>query len=277
VLTVADLRVLADGLDHPEGIATGPDGLLYAGGEAGQLYRIDPEAKAAEQIADTGGFVLGLCHDAAGTIYACDGGRAAIVRVDPRSGVVDTFCDAAGGSPLKIPNWPAFGPDGTLWFSDSGDEALDERDGRLIRVPPGGDAEVVDLPPLHFPNGIAVSSDGSVYVLESYTPRLSVLGDRGLVTVADLTGVLPDGVAIDAEGGFFIACYYPFRILRVPPGGGAAELVLDDPTGTQMPMPTNVSFFGPGLRSLAIASLGGYAIKALDVEVAGAPLNYPQL
>ena len=32
-----------------------------------------------------------------------------------------------------------------------------------------------------------------------------------------------------------------------------------------------------GLGSLAIASLGGYAIKALDLEPAGAPLNYPAL
>jgi sugar lactone lactonase YvrE len=144
-------------------------------------------------------------------------------------------------------------------------------------VPPGGDAEVVDLPPLHFPNGIAVSGDGTIYVLESYTPRLSVLGDRGLETIADLPGVVPDGVAIDAEGGFVIACYYPFRILRVPPDGGAVELLLDDPTGIHIPMPTNVSFFGPDLASLAIASLGGWAVKALDVEVPGTPLNYPQL
>src|SRR5262249_2675232 len=165
----------------------------------------------AEQIADTGGFVLGLCHDAAGTIYACDSGR--VVRVDPASGAVDTFCEGAGGAPLKIPNWPAFAPDGTLWFSDSGSEPLDARDGRLIRVPPGGDAEVVALPPLHFPNGIAVSPDGTVYVLESYTPRLSVLGDDGLETLADLPGVVPDGVALDADGGFVVACYYPFRLL----------------------------------------------------------------
>src|SRR5918911_692977 len=97
--TLADLRTVAEGLDHPEGVATGPDGLLYAGGEAGQVYRIDPEARAAEQIADTGGFVLGLCHDAAGTIYACDTGR--VVRVDAGSGAVDTFCDGAGGSGPK--------------------------------------------------------------------------------------------------------------------------------------------------------------------------------
>src|SRR4029453_16282430 len=32
---------LAGGLDHPEGIAWDPSGALFAGGEAGQIYRID--------------------------------------------------------------------------------------------------------------------------------------------------------------------------------------------------------------------------------------------
>jgi sugar lactone lactonase YvrE len=274
---LADLRTLAGDLDHPEGVTTGPNGLLYAGGEAGQVYQIDPDGRGSEQIADTGGFVLGLCLDAAGTIYACDAARASVVRIDAGSGRVDTFCDGASGLPLICPNWPAFAADGTLWLSDSGTEPLDARDGRLIRIPPEGDAEVLDIPPLHFPNGLAVSARGAVYVLESYTPRLSILRDSGLETVADLPGVLPDGVAIDGEGGFFVACYYPFRVLRVPPGGGDPEVVLDDLTGTQIPMPTNVSFFGPELRSLAIANYGGYAIKAIDVPIAGAPLLYPDL
>jgi sugar lactone lactonase YvrE len=275
VVDLADLRTLATGLDHPEGVATGPDGLLYAGGEAGQVYRIDPVAGDCEQIADTGGFVLGLCLDAAGAIYACDAARAAVVRVDPATGAVETFCDVASGAALICPNWPAFAPDGTLWFSDSGTEDVDARDGRLIRIPPGEDAEVIDVPPLHFPNGLAVSSDGTVYVLESFTPRLSLLRADGLEPVADLPGVLPDGVAIDAAGGFLVACYYPFQILRLPASGGPPELLLDDPMGIHVPMPTNVSFYGPELRSLAIASYGGYALRAIDAPVAGAPLSYP--
>lgn len=64
--SLRDLRVLAQGLDHPEGVATGPDGMIYAGGEAGQVYRIDPDSGQVDEVANTGGFVLGLCHDAAG-------------------------------------------------------------------------------------------------------------------------------------------------------------------------------------------------------------------
>ena len=56
---VSELRVLASGLDHPEGVAIGPDGSLYAGGEAGQIYRISPDGRT-EQIAETGGSVQGV-------------------------------------------------------------------------------------------------------------------------------------------------------------------------------------------------------------------------
>jgi hypothetical protein len=40
-------------------------------------------------------------------------------------------------------------------------------------------------------------------------------------------------------------------------------------------MPTNVCFFGEGLSSLAIASLGGHALSAVELGICGAPLNYP--
>jgi gluconolactonase len=47
-------------LDHPEGIAVGRDGTLYAGGEAGQLYRISPDAAKVETIASIGGHCLDI-------------------------------------------------------------------------------------------------------------------------------------------------------------------------------------------------------------------------
>jgi gluconolactonase len=273
-IPVDRLRTIATGLDHPEGVAASPDGHLYAGGEAGQVYRIDPGSGSVEQIADTGGFILGVALDGRGDLYLCDTGNAAVIRIDA-DGTVDRYCDAAEGGPLANPNWAAFDADGSLLLSDSGSESLAARDGRLLRVPQGGgDAEVLDLPPLHFPNGLAIAADGTAYVLESFTPRLSRLGDAGLETVVDLPGVVPDGLALDADGGFVIACYAPNRLLHVAADAGVSVL-LDDEMALHVPMPTNVAFFGEDRRTLAIASLGGYDISALGVPFAGAPLHLP--
>jgi len=93
--------------------------------------------------------------------------------------------------------------------------------------------------------------------------------------LADLAGTVPDGVAVTADGGYVVSCYYPYHIYYVPPGGGTAELLLHDTTGTRFPMPTNVCFFGEGLRTLAVAALGGYALSVVDIGRAGMPLNYP--
>jgi gluconolactonase len=274
MLSLADLRVVAEGLDHPEGVAPGLAAELYAGGEAGQVYRIDPVAATHEQVADTGGFVLGVAVDGTGAVYACDAGQAAVLRIDIGSGMVESFCESAGGEPLTVPNWAAFDAEGSLWLSDSGPEAVDVREGRLVRIPPGGgDGEVLDLPPLHFPNGLCVSPDGTVYVLESLTPRLSALRDSGLEPVAELPGVVPDGLALD-DAGFLVGCYYPFRILRVS-SDGDVQTVLDDPTGIDLIMPTNLAFFGPELRTLAVAQLGGWSVKAIEVPWCGVPLHYP--
>ena len=221
--SIADLYVIAAGLDHPEGVAMGPDGTLWAGGEAGQVYRIDRDAGTATEVANTGGFVLGIAHDAAGRLYLCDAGRRAILRVDPRSGDIDVWCDSAGGGPLETPNYLAFAADGALYFSDSGTESLDIRNGRMIRVPPGGgDGEVLDLGTLHYTNGVCVTADGAVHFLETLTPRLSTIVDGRAEVIAELPGTTPDGLAACADGGFIVSCYYPFHLLRVPPGGGAA-------------------------------------------------------
>jgi gluconolactonase len=273
---LTQLRTLATGLDHPEGIALGADGMLYAGGEAGQVYRIDPAGTGHEQIADTGGSALGICLDAGGSIYVCDTHHRAVMRVEPESGTVERWCESAGGSPLVMPNWGAFDADGSLWLSDSGTEALDVRDGRLLRVPPGGgDAEVIEIGPLHFPNGLCLGPDGLVHWVESFTPRLRRLTGSGPEDLVTLPGVVPDGLALDAEGGFVIACYYPFRLLSLAPGATRAHVLLDDPTGIHLIMPTNVAFFGEGLDQIALASLGGHEIKALAARVPGAPLHYP--
>ena len=47
------LSVFAEGLDHPEGLAVHPDGSIWCGGEAGQIYRIGPMGTKVEEVART--------------------------------------------------------------------------------------------------------------------------------------------------------------------------------------------------------------------------------
>ena len=64
VLPLSRARVLFDGmfteprLQHPEGVAVGPDGAVWCGSENGQILRIDPRGGGIEEVASTGGFVL---------------------------------------------------------------------------------------------------------------------------------------------------------------------------------------------------------------------------
>ena len=130
-----DVSVLVDGLDHVEGIAWGLDGYCYAGGEAGQIYRIDVENQEVVQIADTGGFILGLALDARHNIYACDTGNKAVMKIAP-DGSVTKYTTGAPGEPFNNPNYPAFNANGNLYVCDSGDWKSDN--GKIYRVMPGG-------------------------------------------------------------------------------------------------------------------------------------------
>src|SRR5918992_122641 len=52
------IDVLVDGLDHPEAVCWDPGAeVLWAGGEAGQVYRVDLEAGEAEEVARARGCV----------------------------------------------------------------------------------------------------------------------------------------------------------------------------------------------------------------------------
>lgn len=118
-------RIFFDGmlttpqLDHPEGIALHPDGSVWCGGERGQIFRIEADGGAIEEVASTGGFCLGLTFADDGTLFVCDVKHAAVMFVDPERGVVKKFADGSPEARMKNPNASTFGPDGLLYVSDS--------------------------------------------------------------------------------------------------------------------------------------------------------------
>jgi len=275
-MEVDGFTTLATGLDHPEGAAWGPDGRIYAGGEAGQIYAIGLDG-SVEQVGETRGFLFGVTVDGDGAVYGCDMGRGEIVRV--AGGVATAYSSGTPDHPLRVPNFAAFDEVGVLYVTDSGDWG--EGNGLLFRVFPGGETTVwTDAVPA-FPNGCCLSAEGdALLVVESGGRRVVRVpieenGAAGPVTVvADLTGSQPDGIALAVDGTMFVGCYRPDRIYRIPPGG-SPEIWAEDPDGVTLNQPANPVFIGPGLDRLLVTSLGGWNLVTADPGVAGLPLRYP--
>lgn len=282
LINLTHAEVLVDGLDHPEGITLGPDGYAYAGGEAGQVYRVDVAARRATQIATTGGFNLGLAADAGANLYLCNNGSHVVNRVSP-AGQVSVYSAGSADRAMITPNYPAFDAAGTLYVADSG--GWKEGNGCIWAIAPGGAATVIDDSCRHFPNGCAVSPDGRyLYVAMSLNPpgvvRLPIAGGRKagpVETVVELPGTVPDGLAFCADGSLLIACYRPDAVYRLAPDG-SLHLLLDDYEGTLLGAPTNVCFAGPERDLLLWANLGRWHIGIhAQTGLRGAPLFYPSL
>jgi gluconolactonase len=263
------IETLVDGLDHPEGVCWDPAaGVVWAGGEAGQVYRVQLEERRAEEVARAPGFVLGVAVDGHGRVVLCCSHEGALCVLD--DGVLRTV--KAG---LGSPNFPAFAPDGTLYVSDTGSWGAD--DGRILRVSTDGDVEVFSTALPHFPNGSAVTADGrSLWIVESRRPTVNRfdLETGELEEVTRLDGTVPDGVALTAGGGVVVSCYRPDRIVHLDSGGNV-DVVAEDPQGTLLAAPTNVAFAGPQLDRLVCANLGRWHLALVESGLRGVPLHYP--
>jgi len=101
----------------------------------------------------------------------------------------------------------------------------------LIRVDPDGSLHRA-AEGLMFPNGMVISPDGrTLIVAETYAHRLtafSVDADGALTAprlFADLPGVFPDGICLDAEGAVWVADARGHEASRIFDGGRIAERV----------------------------------------------------
>jgi gluconolactonase len=284
VVELDSLEMIATGIDHAEGICVTTDDTVYVSGEAGQIYRLEPDGSAT-QVATTGGWTLGLAADGEGRIYACDPVHHAVMRWTPGDGDPMTWTDGGLAGPLACPNWGAFAADGSFYLTDSG--GWKARDGRVLVVRPGSGpasarTSVWTRESLDFPNGLAVSPDGQeLWVLES-TPGAMVAyairpdGSAGpRRVVADLTGTVPDGLAFTTDGSVIIACYRPDIVYRWRSDLGL-EILVHDPEGTAIAAPTNVVFAGPSRDHILVPNIGRWHVTRFRVPgLSGVPLCYP--
>jgi gluconolactonase len=228
--------LLVSGLGFPEGPVVMGDGrLVFCDGNVGELlvYRDG----AAATFARTGGSPWGTVLGTDGAIYVTQGGNvpgsgdtsavSGIQRVSA-GGAVELLFSEVAGYPLYGPNDLAFGPDGRLYFTESGSEQdfrFDVRSpGRLFAMDASGKGEMLFELPDVYPNGIAFDAAQRLYWTESAAHRIRRLEDGVPVTFCQLSdGHVPDGMAIAADGRLFVCTTISGGVTVVSPDGDVLE------------------------------------------------------
>ena len=264
--------VFASNLDHPECLAFDREGVLWAGGEAGQIYRIDRYGKSAI-VAQLGSFCAGLAFSPADELFVCLPG-AGIVRVS-RAGQQALFAGAVDGRPLICPNFGVFDAAGNYYVTDSGQ--FQQRNGRLLRFTPGGDGSVL-ADQLGYANGLALSADETaLFMVESDTDsvlRFDLARDGRVAPPrrhAEGCGRFPDGLALDADGNLYVCCYASDEIWWIAPTG-EKTLFAFDRWGIKLGSPTNMAFGGENNDELFVANLARTTITRVHVGRKGQEL-----
>ena len=269
--------IFADGLDHPECIAIHPDGTVWAGGEAGQIYRISKDGIKKEVITNTGGFILGLAFSpGAKWLAICDLGKKCVWKLDMQSMELSVFSSGTKDHSFNIPNYAVFDSIGNLYVSESG--AFREVNGKILKFAPDGKGEVWHEGPFNFANGMALSpKEAYLYVAASFLPgvqriKISPNGKAAETTLfCTLPESVPDGLVFDNGGNLYVSCYSPNKIYMVTPAGEVSVLV-DDWEAHTIANPTNMAFGGEDLDQLFIANLGRWHITKIDAGIRGLPL-----
>jgi gluconolactonase len=265
-------EIFANGLDHPECCAFDRDGNLWAGGEAGQLYRIDPSGKV-EEITNLGGFCCGIALSPDDReLFVCVSG-VGVMRV-AKNGEHRVFATHAGEHKIGAPNYLVFDRRGRLYVTDSGNWM--KQNGFVLRFTPEGRGEVL-AGPVGYANGLALTADERhLYMVESDSDailRFEIGADRlhEPEKYAEHVGRFPDGLALDAVGNLYVCCYASDEIWRIDPNG-QKSLLAHDRWAIKLGRPTNLAFGGADFDEIYVANLGRYTITRAHIGIRGQPL-----
>jgi gluconolactonase len=265
-IPIERFEIFATGLDHPECVAFNRNGQLWAGGEAGQIYRIDTTGQV-ETIAALGGFTGGLAFSPLDhALYACNPAHG-LVRVEP-DGRHLIFATGAGGHKMVCPNFGVFDRRGRLYVTDSG--IWKKQNGALLRFDPDGAGRVL-AGPFGYANGLALSADErTLFMAESNTDcvlRFDLTADGEIANTAvyaECVGRLPDGMALDEAGNLYVTCYASDEIWRIAPTG-EKTLMAWDHFAILIGRPTNLAWGGENRDVMYVANLGRTTVTRAHV------------
>lgn len=257
-----------------EGPAYSPKGfLLFSDIPNERIVRYDNDGSSSDYLKPSGKS-NGLVFDAAGHLYACQGGARRVVRISAVDGKIEVLCDQYEGKKLNSPNDLALDNQGGLYFTDPryGDEADVEQKvmGVYYIDAAGKTTRVIDS--LQRPNGILVSNDGKTLLVAEPNKRElwryaiqspGQLGKGELIFTGEeqLDGGGPDGMCLDDAGGIY-ATYGSVVVLN-PEGQLIGRIPVPE-------RPANCTFGGPDGQTLFVTART--SLYSIPMSVKGAPL-----
>lgn len=207
----------------------------------GRIFRIDAQG-AWSLVTEYDGEPNGMKFLDADTLLITDY-KNGLMRLDVRSGQVTPFLERRNSERFKGVNDLVFDAEGNLYFTDQGQSGLHDPSGRLYRLRPNGQLDLL-LNNVPSPNGVALSPDGRMLYLAvtrgNCVWRVPLLPDGSVAKVSQFFTSYgpsgPDGLAVDEEGKLLIANpglgyvwvlnqrAEPVEVLRGVPGSSTTNL-----------------------------------------------------
>jgi gluconolactonase len=300
-----DIRTLAAGLGFPEGPVAMRDGsVIFVELNGGRVSRVDA-AGGYSVLGPAGGGPNGLAMGPDGLLYLCNNGGShyepghfagqgpskdynggSIERVDPVTGARTAIYRDCDGNKLAAPNDIVFDRQGGFYFTDLGKRRKRDRDhgGLYYALPDGSSIKELAYPMLS-PNGVGLSPDEqTLYVADTETARLwafdlvapgvirkasfpSPHGGRSLATMGALCRF--DSLAVEASGNIAVTTMLTGAITVFAPDGRVVRSVAMPDTH-----PTNICFGGPDMRTAYITLSRKGELVAMRWPEPGLRLNF---
>jgi gluconolactonase len=242
----------------------------------GRIFRIDP-AGEWEQVAEWAGEPNGLKFLNDRELIVTDY-RNGLMACDVTTGAVRPYLDRRNSERFKGVNDLVFDRSGNLYFTDQGQTGLHDPTGRLYRLRPDGQLDLL-LSNVPSPNGVALSPDERVLYLAvtrgNQVWRVPLLDDGSVAKVSAFFTSYgpsgPDGLAVD-EAGRVIVANPGLGVAWVLSHRGEPEVVLRSAAGTSL---TNLAFGGTERKTLYCTESATGSVLRATLTTAGLPIHRP--